>query len=152
MGGPAVPPDQMSPRTRGPRTRCPPRTRGPRTKCPLPGQDVPPLLSTSPTFPAMRSQVQSLRTRLASFSKVSRVHSRRGWHAAMLCFYRYQVEVQSTDQLYIFLLYVMRSLRTRLASFHEYTRAEDGMQPYCASTDIKLKSSQPINFIYFYCT
>ena len=38
-------------------------------------------------------------------------------------------------------------LITKLASFIEHSHAEDGMQPCCASTDIKLKSNQPINSI-----
>ena len=51
VGGPAVPPGQLSPQTCGPRTSCPPglvvlgpavpRTRSPRTGCPPSGQRVP---------------------------------------------------------------------------------------------------------------
>ena len=54
---------------RGPRTSRPPECvvlelaiplmRGPMTKCSRPGQDVPPLLSTSTTFPVTGSWVQA---------------------------------------------------------------------------------------------
>lgn len=88
------------------RTSCPPDcmvlglaiplTCGPRTKCPRPGQDVPPLINSSTTFPVIGSWVCCLRTNLA---KVLRALSHRGWHAAMLCLYWHQIDVQLTENL-----------------------------------------------------
>ena len=56
VGGPAVPPDQMSPRTRGPRTRCPPGHV-------VLGPDVPRQDGMSPPFNAQSSLCFNVRAK-----------------------------------------------------------------------------------------